>query len=50
VAQLAKRVRFIQPLDGDRQVGIKHEQAFTDRLYKIQWVDFAHGRFLSTFW
>jgi hypothetical protein len=26
----------------DRQVGI--EQAFTDRLYEIQWIDFAHGR------
>jgi hypothetical protein len=24
----------------DRQVGIK--QAFTDRLYEIQWSDFAH--------
>jgi hypothetical protein len=29
----------------DRQVGIEHEQAFTDRLYEIQWVDFPHGRF-----
>ena len=27
----------------DRQVGIEHKQAFTDRLYEIQWVDFAHG-------
>ena len=33
----------------DRQVGIEHEQAFTDRLYEMQWVDFAHGRFLRTF-
>jgi hypothetical protein len=31
----------------DRQVGIK--QAFTDRLYEIQWSDFAHGRLLRTF-
>jgi hypothetical protein len=27
----------------DRQVGIEDKQAFTDRLYEIQWVDFAHG-------
>jgi len=33
----------------DRQVGIEHEQAFTDRLDDIQWVDFAHGRFLRAF-
>ena len=33
----------------DPQVGIEHEQAFTDRLYEIQWVDFPHGRFLRTF-
>ncbi len=33
----------------DRQVGIEHEQAFTDRLYEIQWVDFPHVRFLRTF-
>jgi len=26
-----------------RQVGITHEHAFTDRLYDIQWIDFAHG-------
>jgi hypothetical protein len=31
----------------DRQVGI--EQAFTDCLDGIQWVDFAYGRFLRTF-
>ena len=30
----------------DPQVGI--EQAFTDGLYEIQWVDFAHGRLLRT--
>jgi hypothetical protein len=28
------------------QLGIAHEHAFTDRLYDIQWVDFAHGRLL----
>jgi hypothetical protein len=28
------------------QAGI--EQAFTDRLYEIQWIDFAHSRFLRT--
>jgi hypothetical protein len=33
----------------DRRVGIKHEQTFTDRLYDIQWVDFAHARLLRTF-
>src|SRR5665213_3185703 len=27
----------------DRQVEIEHKQAFTNRLYEIQWVDFAHG-------
>jgi hypothetical protein len=27
---------------------IEHKQAFTDRLYEIQWVDFAHGRLLRT--
>jgi hypothetical protein len=32
----------------DRQVGIEHKQAFTDHLYDIQWVDFAHGRLLRT--
>jgi hypothetical protein len=30
----------------DRQVGIK--QAFTDRLYEVQWSDFAHGRLPRT--
>jgi hypothetical protein len=29
-----------------RQVGIAHEHAFMDRLYDIQWVDFAHSRLL----
>jgi hypothetical protein len=33
----------------DRQVGIDHERAFTDRLYEIQRVAFTHGRFLRTF-
>ena len=33
----------------DRQVGIKHEQAFTDRLDGIQRVDFAYDRFLRSF-
>jgi hypothetical protein len=33
----------------DRQVGIEHEQTFTDRVYEIQRVDFAYGRFLRTF-
>jgi hypothetical protein len=33
----------------DRQIGIGHEQAFTDRLSEIQWLDFVHGRFLRTF-
>jgi hypothetical protein len=28
---------------------LQHKLAFTDRLYEIQWVDFAHGRFLRTF-
>ena len=27
----------------DRQIGIGHQQAFTDRLSEIQWLDFAHG-------
>src|SRR5580700_11303136 len=27
----------------DRQVGIDHEQSFTDRLHEIQWVDFPHN-------
>jgi hypothetical protein len=31
----------------DRQVGI--EQAFTDRLDGIQWVDFPYDQFLRTF-
>jgi hypothetical protein len=31
----------------DRQIGI--EQAFTGRRNEIQWVDFAHRRFLRTF-
>jgi hypothetical protein len=31
----------------DRQVGI--EQAVTDRLYEIHWVDVAYGRFLRAF-
>jgi hypothetical protein len=29
----------------DDPVGIEHEQAFTDRLYKIHWLDIAHGWF-----
>jgi hypothetical protein len=33
----------------DRQVDIGREQACTDRRYEIQWVDFAHGQFPSTF-
>jgi hypothetical protein len=33
----------------DRQIGIVHEQAFTDRRYDIQWVDVAHRRFLRAF-
>jgi len=33
----------------DRQAGIEHDRVFTDRLYEIQWVAFAHGRFLRTF-
>ena len=33
----------------NRQVGIEHQRAFTDRLYEIHWVDFAHGRVLRTF-
>jgi hypothetical protein len=28
----------------DRQVGLQHEEAFTDCLDEIQWVDFAHGK------
>jgi hypothetical protein len=28
----------------NRQVGLQHEQAFTDRLDQIQRVDFAHGQ------
>jgi hypothetical protein len=32
----------------DRQVGIEHEQAFTDRVYEIQRIDFTYGRFLRT--
>jgi hypothetical protein len=28
--------------EADGQVGFEHEQAFADRLHKIQWNDFAH--------
>jgi hypothetical protein len=31
----------------DRQVGI--EPAFMNRIYEIQWIDFAHGRLPRTF-
>jgi hypothetical protein len=38
---VAQKERFA---NRDRQVGLQHEKAFTDRLDQIQGVDFAHDK------